>query len=259
MTTIRSALFRTRMVHQKKRFEVKDLRRALLWLLVAVCLLAGFAGLAEMDSEIENYTRYTDYEPQVAEPVGLIPGSDSSKLVVWFSRVGNTVFDPDVDVVSSATLQYDANGELVGNAQLAARWIAEETGADVFQIQTAYTYPSDYNQTVAVGEGQDIDQVDLRLATHLDDLGGYDTLYLCYPIWHYTLCAPLRAFLNETDLSGKAVYCFAANGGSRFADTVERIQQMFPTAEVAEGVPISGNDPAACEDEVRAFVRTTID
>jgi hypothetical protein len=32
--------------------------------------------------------------------------------------VGNTVFDPDVDAVTTATLQYDENGELLGNAQI---------------------------------------------------------------------------------------------------------------------------------------------
>ena len=71
------------------------------------------------------------------------------------------MFDPDVDVVSSATLNRGKDGALVGNAQMIAGWITEETKADVFQIQTAYTYPSDYDQTVQVGEGQDIDHVDL--------------------------------------------------------------------------------------------------
>jgi hypothetical protein len=103
---------------------------------------------AESDDEIRDYTRYTDYTPQAAEPVGLIPGEDHRILVVWFSRVGNTMFDPDVDVVSSATLNRGEGGELVGNAQMIAGWIAEETKADVFQIQTAYTYPSDYNHPV---------------------------------------------------------------------------------------------------------------
>lgn len=127
---------------------------------------------------MENYTRYTDYEPQQTEAVGLVPGENRQILVAWFSRVGNTVFEPDVDAVTTATLQYDSSGKLLGNAQMIAEWIAEETGADVFPIQTAYTYPSDYNQTVAVGEGQDIDFIDLKLAAYLDDASRYDTIFL---------------------------------------------------------------------------------
>ncbi len=129
------------------------MRRWIAVLLVPMMSQACSAATLAEESEIENYTRYTDYVPQAAEPVGLIPGADHGALVAWFSRVGNTVFDPDVDVVSTASLQVDASGERTGNAQMIAGWIAEETGADVFPIQTAYTYPSDYDQTVEVGEG----------------------------------------------------------------------------------------------------------
>ncbi len=233
------------------------MKKLIALLLAAILLLACIGALSENDKEMENYTRYTDYDPQPAEPIGLIPGSDHTTLVVWFSRVGNTVFAPDVDVVSSATLNQDENGELIGNAQLTARWIAEETGADVFPIQTAYTYPSNSNQTVAVGEGQDIDFVSLRLATHLEDINGYDTVYLVAPIWHYTVCTPLRSFLEETDLSGKTIYVFTTHCGSRFADSVKTIQQMQPNATVLQGVAVSGFDPYSSENEVRTFVQST--
>lgn len=214
---------------------------------------------AEAGPEIENYTRYTDYEPQKADPIGLIPGENHNVLVAWFSRVGNTVFDPDVDAITRATLQYDSQGELLGNAQMIAGWIAEETGADVFPIQTAYTYPSDYNQTVAVGEGQDIDFVSLKLAAYLDDVSGYDTVWLVAPIWHYTVCTPLRIFLSETDLSGKTVYVVTTHCGSRFADTVERIREMQPGAKVIKAVAVSGSDPNSYEEEVREFVQNAME
>ena len=227
-------------------------------MLAAMMTLLQTGAFAESDDEIRNYTRYTDYTPQAAEPVGLIPGEDHRILVVWFSRVGNTMFDPDVDVVSSATLNRGKGGELVGNAQMIAGWIAEETKADVFQIQTAYTYPSDYYQTVQVGEGQDIDFVDLTLATHLEDVSGYDTVWLVAPIWHYTVCTPLRAFLEETDLSGKTVYVVTTHCGSRFADSVEKIQLMQPNATVIRGVAVSGYNPGGSENEVREFVQSTM-
>ena len=144
------------------------------------------------------------------------------------------------------------------NAQMIAGWIAEETKADVFQIQTAYTYPSDYYQTVQVGEGQDIDFVDLTLATHLEDVRSYDTVWLVAPIWHYTVCTPLRTFLEETDLSGKTVYVMTTHCGSRFADSVEKIQLMQPNATVIRGVAVSGYSPSDSENEVREFVQSTM-
>ena len=215
------------------------------------------ASLAEA-GEIENYTRYTDYTPQQAEPKGLISGTDHSTLVAWFSRVGNTVFDPDVDVVSTASLQVDVGGELTGNAQMIAGWIAEETGADVFPIQTAYTYPSDYDQTVEVGEGQDIDQVEIKLAANLEDVRTYDTVWLVVPIWHYTICTPLRMFLESTDLSGKTVYVVTTHRGSGFADVPERVQEMEPGAQVIAALSVPGNDAPKHRDEVLDYVKNNM-
>lgn len=234
------------------------MKRLVAFMLCLVMFAEAPLVFAEDDIEIENYTRYTDYEPHKAEPVGLIPGTNHQVLVAWFSRVGNTAFEPDVDAVTRATLQIDDQGELLGNAQMVAGWIAEETGADVFPIQTAYTYPSDYNQTVAVGEGQDIDFVDLRMASQLEDVSGYDTVWLVAPIWHYTVCTPLRMFLTETDLSGKTIYVITTHCGSHFADTVERIQEMQPNAHVIRAVAVSGYDPNSYENEVREFVRNAM-
>lgn len=234
------------------------MRRLIAVLLVLMMSQACSAATLAEESEIENYTRYTDYVPQTAEPVGLIAGTDHGVLVAWFSRVGNTVFDPDVDVVSTASLQVDASGELTGNAQMIAGWIAEETGADVFPIQTAYTYPSDYDQTVEVGEGQDIDRVELKLAAYPEDLSGYDTVWLVVPIWHYTICTPLRVFLNETDLSGKTVYVVTTHRGSGFADVPERVQEMEPEANVVAALAVPGNDAAKHHDEVTEYVNKTI-
>ena len=234
------------------------MKRWMALLLTVMLAILGTSAFAENDDEIENYTRYTEYTPHAAEPVGLIPGEDHRTLVVWFSRVGNTVFDPDVEAVSSATLNRGEDGALLGNAQMIASWIVDETKGDCFQIQTAYTYPSDYDQTVSVGEGQDIDHVDLRLASHLEDVDEYETVWLVAPIWHYTVCTPLRAFLEKTDLSGKTVYVMTTHCGSRFADTVEKIQQLQPNATVVRGVAVSGFDPGSSETEVREYVRSTI-
>lgn len=228
-------------------------------LLIAVLIACSISnGCAGAESEMDHYVRYADYLPQQAVPAGLSPGANPDVLVAWFSRVGNTVFEPGTDAVSSATLNRDSAGGLVGNAQMIAGWIAEESGADLYPIRTAYTYPSDYQQTVAVGEGQDIDFVDLELAGYLDSVSGYDVVFLVAPVWHYTVCTPLRAFLEETDFSGKTIYVFTTHCGSRFADSVEKIQAMQPDADVIQGVAVSGYHPEAGEQEVRAYVRSVM-
>ncbi len=156
-------------------------KKTVLLVFAAIMLLAS-AACAETDIEIENYTRYTDYEPQLTEPLGLIQGENHKVLVAWFSRVGNTVFEPDVDVVSSATLQYNSSGELLGNAQMAAGWIAEETGADVFPIDYATDAPyftilfEDQDASEVYGNQVNIGVITCPLAEIAALNGSYDVL-----------------------------------------------------------------------------------
>ncbi len=49
-----------------------------------------------------------------------------------------------------------------------------------------------------------------------------------------------------------------AHCSSRFADTVEKIQQMQPNATVIRGVAVSGYNPGGSENEVREFVQSTM-
>ena len=46
--------------------------------------------------------------------------------------------------------------------------------------------------------------------------------------------------------------------GSRFADSVEKIQLMQPNATVIRGVAVSGYNPGGSENEVREFVQSTM-
>ena len=55
-----------------------------------VGLLVLLLTIGAAHAEMEKYTRYTDYMPAAAEPVGLITGENHSVLVAWFSRVSNT-------------------------------------------------------------------------------------------------------------------------------------------------------------------------
>lgn len=185
----------------------------------------------------------------------MIPGTNHEVLVAYFSRAGNTAVSAGDS--SSSGLKINADGTTEGNAQKIASWIAAETGGDLFLIQTEYTYPVDYRDTVKVGEGQDMDHVHPALAGHVENMGGYKTVYLVYPTWHYTLPAPVYTFLDSYDLSGKVIYAFNTSGGSRFADTLDRIHEAQPNASVKQGLSLSEGELNAngAEQKVRNFVK----
>ena len=250
----------------RKKFLLPTVMTALLVFLLTACGGKGAVAddmrpapevtePAQTGGAAEAYTKYADYEPVQAVPAELIPGTNHNVLIAYFSRSGNTNIADGVDAVSSASLTVNEDGSTLGNTEQIAGWIAEMTGGDLFLIQTEYTYPVDYDQTVEVGEGQDIDGYHPNLISHLEQVGQYDTVYLVYPIWHYTLSVPTAAFLDEYDFSGKTIYAFAANAGSRFADSIEKIQAAEPEATVIEGISVSQREMDGAKDAVSAKIQ----
>ena len=184
-------------------------------ILLMLALMAAACAFAEGDQEAENYSRYFDYTPVENAPIGLVPGENHNTLVLYFSRVGNTAFPEEVDAVSYASQNVTEGEKLVGTAQMVAGWIADETGGDVFPIQTAYTYPEAFWDTVTVIEGQEKDRV--------------------HP--------------------GKTVYVFTTHCGSGMSDAMEVVQALQPNADVRKGMAIASDTFDGIREQVLQFVQ----
>ena len=74
--------------------------KKILSILLLLAFMAVACAFAEGDQEAENYTRYFDYTPVENAPIGLVPGENHNTLVLYFSRVGNTAFPEEVDILS---------------------------------------------------------------------------------------------------------------------------------------------------------------
>ena len=176
--------------------------------------------------------------------------SDTNVLIAYFSRVGNTDFPEDVDAVSSASL-LRKDGALYGNTQYVAALIQQATGGDLFLIETEEKYPADYDETDQLGGKENRERSRPALASHVDDIAGYDMIYLGYPNWYYDMPMAVYAFLEEYDLSGKTIIPFVTSGGSGFSKSISEIQNLQPNAEVlTEGYKVTHSkiDDVTLED-----------
>lgn len=159
-------------------------------------------------------------------------------LVVYFSNPED-VRTNGVDGVASASVQF-LNGERVGSTEKMAKIIQEYVGGDIFKIETEISYPTEHDALVEFADDQRQREEKPKLKTHIENFGNYDTVFIGYPIWWYSLPMPLLSFLDEYDLSGKNVIPFSTHGGSRFSGTVELISQLEPDADVSRnGLTIS--------------------
>lgn len=164
---------------------------------------------------------------------------ESKTLIAYFSRVGNTDFNDGVDAVASASLIVK-DSELYGNTQYIAMLIQRATGGDLFLIETENKYPADYDATDKQGAKESEENSRPKLASHLDNMDEYDTVYLGFPNWYYGMPMAIYSFLEEYDLSGKTIIPFVTSGGSGFSDAISEIQSIQSDATVlSEGYKVT--------------------
>ena len=145
-----------------------------------------------------------------------------------------------------------------------ARWIADETGADLFRIVPSESYGEDYNECADRAKDELDNGIRPELSEHIDaeTMAQYDTIYLVFPVWWYDLPMPVWTFLEEYDLTGKTIIpCFSHNGSSDGANSLNRVSELAEGADVLtdKALSISGNSVADSEKEVRDWADSAME
>lgn len=196
---------------------------------------------AETDSAAE--TSSSDTEEAVSQVSG-------SNILIAYFTMPEDVDTEGADAVTGASIVVE-DGEVLGNVEFLATIIQDTVGGDLFQIETVQQYPLEHDALVDQAAQEQDENARPELATHIDDLGQYDTIFLGYPNWWGDLPMPLYTFLEEYDLSGKTIIPFCPHGGSGFSRTESTIAQLQPGATVSEnGLTISRNDVAQSREQV---------
>lgn len=143
-----------------------------------------------------------------------------------------------------------------GNGQQMARWIADETGGDLFRIVPAEPYGEDFDACADRAKNELDNGIRPELSEHIDAdiMAQYDVIYIGFPVWWYDLPMPVWTFLEEYDLSGKTVIpFFSHNGSSSGANSVNRVAELADGATVLtdNALSVRGSSVANSEKEVK--------
>ena len=107
-------------------------------------------------------------------------------------------------------------------AQL-AKTVVQVTGGDLFEIKPEQPYTSaDLNwKDKSSRSSVEMNNPASRpaIATAVDNMAGYDTVFVGFPIWWYVAPKIINTFLESYDFSGKTVIPFATSGGSGMGKT----------------------------------------
>ncbi|AWF37000.1 flavodoxin family protein [Klebsiella oxytoca] len=165
----------------------------------------------------------------------------SRTLIIYFSQPEEMKTDA-VDGFSGASVLQKYTPE-TGSTQFVAQLIQKQTDGDLYRIETATPYPRQHDALLRFAEKEQQTSARPSLKTPLPDLSDYDTIYVGYPIWWYTMPMVIYSLFEQNDFAGKTVIPFTTHGGSRLADSLRQIARMQPQARlVTRALSISRND-----------------
>ena len=175
--------------------------------------------------------------------------TDSNILIAYFTMPEDV--DPNgADAVAGASIVV-SDGKVMGNVEYMAAAIKEAVGGDLFRIETVEQYPLNHDSLVDQAAEEQEANTRPELATHIENPGQYDIVFLGYPNWWGDMPQALYTFLEEYDFSGKMIIPFCPHGGSGFSRTESTIAVLQPNAVVSEnGLTISRDDVSDSYDRI---------
>lgn len=158
-----------------------------------------------------------------------------------------------VAVFSRADENYGVGTVEKGNTRVLAEMIAEQTGAELFEIRAAKPYPKEYSAAIDVAKAEQNAKARPALAED-KDISGYDTIFLGYPIWWGDLPMAVYTFLEAHDWSGKTVIPFCTHEGSGLSGTENTLRRTLKGSKVLKSLVMRGTTAQNSRDEARKSV-----
>ena len=166
----------------------------------------------------------------------------SKNLVAFFSKTGE---------------QYGVGEISKGNTAIVAEIIAEQTGADLFEIKVVNDdYPNKYNALIQRAKQEKMANIRPELTGKVENFDEYENIFVGYPNWWSDMPMPVYTFLDSYDFNGKTIIPFCTHEGSGYCGE----QGMAKTgAKVIKGLAIYGhtaqNNRAEAEKQVSQWLK----
>ena len=180
----------------------------------------------------------------------------SLTLALGLTGCNTASLPDDLELGNTLVVYFSATG----NTENAARAIAEQLDADLFEITPADPYTSadlnwnDPESRVSVEHAQKeagtLQPVPLANATP-DNWSSYDTVFIGYPIWWFEAAWPVESFVRANDFTGKTVIPFCTSSSSGLGESGELLAELAGTGEWQEGQRFSSG---VSQEDVESWI-----
>lgn len=131
-----------------------------------------------------------------------------------------------------------------GNTKAVAVQLAEDTGADLFEIVPKEPYTDvqlgyeDPEQRITKEQVDESCRVEVDGA--VDNFEQYDTIYIGYPIWYGKVPRIIITFLESYNFEGKKIIPFCTSDNDGIETGLDEIKKAAPQAEWQDGQRFDG-------------------
>ena len=163
---------------------------------------------------------------------------DKKSLIIYFSRADENYSVGYIDK---------------GNTEVAAEYIKEITGADMFKVEPLKSYSADYNSAIEQAKQRQINH-DAPIVSQVPDISEYEVIYIGSPIYWGTMPEELFTALNSVDFNGKIIRPFTTHEGSGLGNVVNDLKRICIGALIDSGLAIQGSSVYNSKDKINNWV-----
>ena len=176
------------------------------------------------------------------DPAGQSTRAEAATILYRY-LTKETMGTPDISEQTGKTLI--AYFSWSGNTEEMASYIAEQTDADLLEIEPFTPYPVDYTETGNIAREERDSDMRPAIANLPASIEEYDSIFIGYPIWWHTAPMIIGTFLENYDLSGKEIYPFTQSASmdrEQFENSMDFVRNSAANAAVHEGLFARASD-----------------
>lgn len=167
-------------------------------------------------------------------------------LIVYYSRKGENYYDGSVKNLPK------------GNTEIAAEYIKEAVGGDLFEVETVKPYAEDYFTCTQEAKEELRTNARPQIKRFLDDISGYDNVFVGYPNWWGTMPMAMFTLLERCDFTGKKVIPFCTNEGGGMGSSERDLQKICRGAKFGKGLPVRGSEAEKSKRVISEWAKNSI-
>lgn len=137
-----------------------------------------------------------------------------------------------------------------GNTERIAEIIKGIAGGDLLRLDLVKPYSRVYGEALKQGRKENASGDTPELAITLENLEGYDVIFIGSPNWLNAVAPPVRTFLDRYDFEGKVIMPFFTHGGGGLGRMPEEIRKACRNATVKKSLDIYGHGGTLAQAQV---------